>query len=63
MNVKTMSPKELHDLVQSGTTVELIDVRTPVEYREVHVSFARNVPLDQLEATQLAAGRSGTQRG
>lgn len=61
MNVKTMSPKELHDLVQSGTEVELIDVRTPVEYREVHVSFARNVPLDQLEATQLSAGRSGTE--
>ncbi|MFO1040152.1 MAG: rhodanese-like domain-containing protein [Planctomycetaceae bacterium] len=60
MNIKTMTPKELHDLVQSGTSVELIDVRTPVEYREVHVSFARNVPLDQLEVTQLTSGRTGT---
>jgi rhodanese-related sulfurtransferase len=61
MSVTTMSPKQLHDLVQSGTSVELIDVRTPVEYREVHVSFARNVPLDQLDATQLASGRSGSE--
>jgi len=57
MNVTTMSAKQLHDLVQSGTAVELIDVRTPVEYREVHVGFARNVPLDQLDAAQFAAGR------
>jgi rhodanese-related sulfurtransferase len=61
MNVTTMSPKQLHDLVQSGNSVELIDVRTPVEYREVHVGFARNAPLDQLNATQLASGRNGSE--
>ncbi len=55
-----MSPKQLHDSVQSGAEVELIDVRTPVEYREVHVAFARNVPLDRLDAAQLASGRSGS---
>lgn len=60
MNVTTMSPKQLHDLVQSGNSVELIDVRTPVEYLEVHVDFARNVPLDQLDATQIASGRDGS---
>lgn len=60
MNVTTMSPKQVYDLVQSGNSVELIDVRTPVEYREVHVSFARNVPLDQLNATQLASGRNSS---
>ena len=61
MSVRTMSPQQLHDLVQSGIEVELIDVRTPVEYREVHVGFARNVPLDQLDATQIASGRNGSQ--
>lgn len=60
MNFTTISPQELHDAVQAGKNVELIDVRTPVEFREVHVSFARNVPLDQLDAAQLAAGRTGT---
>ena len=61
MNVTTISPQQLHDLVQSGNSVELIDVRTPVEYREVHVGFARNVPLDQLNAMQLASGRDGAE--
>ncbi|MGA2035027.1 MAG: rhodanese-like domain-containing protein, partial [Thermoguttaceae bacterium] len=32
---------------------ELIDVRTPVEYREVAVESARNVPLDQLDPAAL----------
>jgi len=54
MEVKTISPKELHDAVQSGKSVELIDVRTPVEYREVHVGFARNVPLDQLDVAAFS---------
>lgn len=57
MNVTTMSPQQLYDLVQSGASVELIDVRTPVEYREVHANIARNVPLDQLDATNIAYGR------
>lgn len=60
MSVSTISPKQLHDLVQAGRSVELIDVRTPVEFREVHVAFARNVPLDQLDASKFAAGRSGS---
>lgn len=61
MNVTTISPKQLHDLVQSGSPVELVDVRTPVEFREVHVDFARNVPLNTLDASQLASGRDSAQ--
>jgi rhodanese-related sulfurtransferase len=60
MSASTVTPKQLHELVESGAPVELIDVRTPVEYREVHVSFARNVPLDQLDAGKVAAGRNGS---
>lgn len=60
MSLATISPQQLSALSQSGTPVELIDVRTPVEYREVHVTFARNVPLDQLDVAQVAAGRSGS---
>lgn len=62
MSVTTISPKQLFDLTRSGGPVELIDVRTPVEYREVHVDIARNVPLDQLDAAKLTAGRSGSGR-
>jgi rhodanese-related sulfurtransferase len=61
MSITTITPKKLSDLIHSGAAVELIDVRTPVEYREVHVSPARNVPLDQLNAVQFAAGRRGSE--
>ncbi len=57
MPVTTISPQQLFARQQADDSVELIDVRTPVEYREVHVSFARNVPLDQLNASQISAGR------
>jgi rhodanese-related sulfurtransferase len=60
MNITTISPQQLHDTLQAGEPIELIDVRTPVEFREVHVSFARNVPLDRLDAAHIAAGRHGS---
>ena len=60
MSVTTISPRQLYDITRAGRSVELIDVRTPVEFREVHVSFARNVPLDQLDAASVAAGPSST---
>lgn len=61
MSITTITPQKLSELIHSGAAVELIDVRTPVEYREVHVSSARNVPLDQLNAAQFAAGRSSAE--
>lgn len=57
MSVTTISPRQLHDIVAAGRSVDLIDVRTPVEFREVHVGFARNVPLDQLASATITAGR------
>lgn len=60
MSVTTISPKQLHDLVQAGEPIELIDVRTPIEFREVHVTFARNMPLDQLDSKQLTVGQAGS---
>ncbi len=36
------------------------DVRTPAEYREVHVSIARNVPLDSLNPESVMQGRNGS---
>jgi rhodanese-related sulfurtransferase len=56
----TISSRELADIRSSGKNVELLDVRTPAEFREVHVDFARNVPLDRLDAEVLKAERSGS---
>ncbi|MBX3450974.1 MAG: rhodanese-like domain-containing protein [Planctomycetaceae bacterium] len=59
MSVSTITPRQLFELKESGKPVDLIDVRTPVEFREVHVTFARNVPLDRLDTTALATSGDG----
>jgi rhodanese-related sulfurtransferase len=60
MNVPTITPQQLGELKSSGQEVSLIDVRTPVEFREVHVEFARNVPLDTLNAAGLNIERNNS---
>ncbi|MFO0946362.1 MAG: rhodanese-like domain-containing protein [Planctomycetota bacterium] len=60
MNITTISPKQLNDAVQADPAIELIDVRTPVEFREMHVRFARNVPLDRLAKDPSIMDRKGT---
>ena len=59
MSVTDIEPRELAELGQSGRPIDLIDVRTPTEYREVHVGFARNVPLDRLDPAAVMRDRVG----
>ena len=59
MSVTAISPQHLADLCKNGQ-VELIDVRTPVEYRELHVAAARNVPLDKLDPAAVMPARNGS---
>lgn len=58
MTVPTISPRRLADLCPPGGTIELIDVRTPVEFREVHAAAARNVPLDSLDPAAVLKDRN-----
>jgi rhodanese-related sulfurtransferase len=58
MSVSTISPQQLAELCK-GKKLDLIDVRTPVEYREVHVAAARNVPLDRLDPATVMKERDG----
>ena len=53
MNTSTISATEFAKICRMDNHVELIDVRTPAEYREVHVEFARNVPLEELQPAAL----------
>jgi rhodanese-related sulfurtransferase len=46
--IKTITCQVLHEL-GSRQPIELIDVRTPEEFRDVHAAGARNVPLDSQE--------------
>jgi rhodanese-related sulfurtransferase len=59
MDVLEITPSELAELCKRGTDFDLIDVRTPAEFREMHVPQARNVPLDRLEPAAVMQGRCG----
>lgn len=54
--MKTIEVKRLAEKAASGQ-VDLIDVRTPVEYRAVHAEYAKNFPLDALNPQTIAARR------
>ncbi len=54
---RSITPRELFEIEQSGTPVELIDVRTPAEFREVHAGIARLEPLDALKPQAVMASR------
>jgi rhodanese-related sulfurtransferase len=56
----TISPSGLAARQKENANLELIDVRTPVEFREIHVQFAKNVPLDQLDPVRVMQGRNGS---
>jgi len=54
-----ISPQELQGLYEGGRSIELIDVRPPAEFQEVHVKYAKNIPLDRLDVQSLLASREG----
>jgi len=58
MTVTSISPRQLAELCKCGK-IDLIDVRTPVEFRELHTSVARNVPLDRLDPMTVMQARNG----
>jgi len=60
MTINVIKPQHLSELCSNGKKIDLIDVRTPVEFREVHVEIARNVPLDRLDPAALMQARNGT---
>ena len=59
MSATTIGPQELAELCESGQ-IDLIDVRTPVEFRELHAVHARNLPLDRLDPVTLMQARNGS---
>jgi rhodanese-related sulfurtransferase len=51
--MKTISPAELQKILTAQPSSPVIDVRTPVEFAEVHVPQARSIPLDELKPSSL----------
>ena len=56
--MQEISPELVSERLQHQL-VELIDVRTPMEYHELHVEGSRNIPLDSLDFNRLLSTRKG----
>lgn len=56
--VKTISVRELATLA-GQEQIDLIDVRTPAEFRQLHAAMARNIPLDRISREAVANDRVG----
>jgi rhodanese-related sulfurtransferase len=56
----TITAAALANQARAGKRIDLIDVRTPVEFREMHVDFAKNVPLDQLDPAAVMQSRANS---
>lgn len=54
-----MNPLELSTILRADQTVRILDVRTPSEFENAHITGAYNVPLDQLNehAHEVRAAR------
>jgi rhodanese-related sulfurtransferase len=57
--VFSIAVARLAEINEQRGGVELIDVRTPVEFRELRAAIARNVPLESLDPDALMQHRSG----
>ena len=56
--MKTISPIELQKILAEKPDAVLLDVRTPVEFAEVHVPQAKNIPLDELKPDSLSLDKN-----
>ncbi|MCG8017092.1 MAG: rhodanese-like domain-containing protein [Candidatus Thiodiazotropha sp. 'RUGA'] len=52
--VPTISPSDLFARQNQGVKIELLDVRTPVEYRAGHIPGAKLLSLDEISKESLA---------
>jgi rhodanese-related sulfurtransferase len=54
---KAIEPHDLAALIRAGRTIDLIDVRTPVEFAEVHAAGAALIPLATLDLHRVTGSR------
>ena len=56
--VRTITPAELFKISRNNCFVDLIDVRTPAEFREIHAESAQSMPLERLDPVAVMAARA-----
>ena len=57
MSNKTITVSEVHNLIQSGNPIDLVDVRSAGEFASGHAVGARSVPLSTVSKETVLAGR------
>jgi len=57
-----IGPQDLMKLFDVDPSITVLDVRTPMEFREYHAPMARSVPLDELDPKRVLGGRSGEEQ-
>lgn len=57
---QVLPPAEVAKLRSAAGGGDLIDVRTPLEYNEVHAEGARLIPLDKLDPQAVMRSRNGS---
>jgi rhodanese-related sulfurtransferase len=62
MTPGTITPRALLERITAGAPCDLIDVRSPVEYRALHAASAKLLPLDQLDPRALIDARPTNRR-
>jgi rhodanese-related sulfurtransferase len=55
-----ISPREGKERLSAGQNIILLDVRSPEEYREIHIPKSISLPLDQLKSgiTKIASDKN-----
>ncbi len=59
MTFRSMSPAEVQAIIAQGRPMDLIDVRSGIEFASVHAVGARHVPLGSLDPAAVLATRNG----
>jgi rhodanese-related sulfurtransferase len=59
-HIMKLQANQLHQALENGKRVTLIDVRTPVEHDEMHIPGSKLMPLDRLDpaAVKSASGNA-----
>ena len=56
--VGSISAADFHELTKIRKQLLVVDVRTPAEYEEVHITCAQNRPLDRLQPEELVKSQA-----
>lgn len=59
--MKKVQASQVHEQLQAGARVALIDVRTPVEHEEMHIAGSQLMPLDALDAAAVKRATAGAE--